>query len=123
MSIGATGMRLWLEFSPDMAVLHILDGDERTEVRGHPRVGAVYEGGRLDRIINGLGENNFNVSVLFAGDVLHVRSGGGGPIRELLRREEEMVSDIFSSKMAKPPRKNNYKKPTKRDMARLRAVS
>ena len=113
-------MRLWLEFFPEAAVLHILDGNERTEVRGHPLVGTVYEGGRLDRLIDGLGKNNFNVSVLFAGDVLHVRSGGGGPIRELLRREEEMVSDISTSKMETPSRKRVHKKPTKRDMARLR---
>ena len=84
-------MRLWMEFLPDMAVLHILDGGERTEVRGHPAIGTFYEGGRLDRILAGLKDNNFNVSTLFAEDVLHVRSGGGEPIRELLRTEEELV--------------------------------
>lgn len=87
-------MRLWLEFTPDAAVLHIVDGGQRTEVRGHPAVGTYYEGSRLDRVLNGIRDANFNLSTLYAEDVLHVRAGHGEPIRELLRIEEDYVKRL-----------------------------
>lgn len=93
-------MKLWLEFTPDMAILHIVDGGERTEVRGHPGVGTVYEGSRLDRALDTVRDANFNLSVLHAQDILHIRSGAGGPIREFLKREEEIVEAMFASVMA-----------------------
>ena len=92
-------MRLWMEFTPDMAVLHIVDGSEHTEVRGHPAVGSRYEGGRLDRMLNGIRDANLNLSVLYAEDILHIRSGCGEPIRKLLRIEEEYVRRMFNSKL------------------------
>jgi hypothetical protein len=90
-------MRLWMEFTPHVAVLHIVDGSEHTEVRGHPAVGSKYEGSRLDRVLNGIREANFNLSVLYAEDILHIRSGCGEPIRKLLRIEEEYVRRISNS--------------------------
>lgn len=90
-------MRLWMEFTPRVAVLHIVDGSEHTEVRGHPAVGSKYEGSRLDRVLNGIREANFNLSVLYAEDILHIRSGCGEPIRKLLRIEEEYVRRISNS--------------------------
>jgi len=80
-----------------MAILNVLDGDERTEVRGHPGVGVIYLGDGLDRVISGL-PKGFNISTLFAGDVLHVRSGNGESVRELLYRENEITEFIFSSR-------------------------
>jgi hypothetical protein len=83
-----------MEFLPSMAILHIMDGQERTEVRGHPAIGTVYEGSRLDRVLDGLGAARFNLSTLYAEQVLHVKSARGEPVRELLRIEDH-YADTF----------------------------
>jgi len=81
-------MRLELEFTPEQAVLTVIDGGERTEVRGNPLVGTTYEGDTLDRLLAAL--PGPQVSVLHSGAVLHLRSEDAVVVRDFLKREDEL---------------------------------
>lgn len=83
------GMTIWLDQKPDRATLVIESGGQRIEVRGHPRVGAYYEGGRLDRIINSI-PKMVNISALFAGEKRHLSSDMAVSVLDALEFEDEM---------------------------------
>ena len=92
-------MRLRLEFAPDMAVLIITDGGERTEVRGNPCVGAKFEGDTLDRLVAGL-PKTANVSALFADDEVHLRPGDAAWVRSFLAEEDRLRGLLRASVFA-----------------------
>ena len=115
-------MKLWLEFHLDMAVLHVWDRGHRTEVRGHPGVGTVYMGDRLDRVLAAL-PRRVNVSLLFADQVATCWGDDKEIVREALRREDEMTAALLASKMASPPAKRGPLSYRRRDVERLRAGS
>lgn len=88
-------MRLKLELLPDMSVLTVVDGGERTEVRGHPLVGTRYEGDTLDRLLKSL--SGPQTSVLHSGDDLHMRSDDAKGVRAFLREEDRLRNLLRTS--------------------------
>ena len=89
-------MRLHLEFAPDMAVLTIVDGGERVEVRGNPAVGSKYIGDMLDRIVAAI-PRTVNISELFADEVVHVRPDNARIIRGQLAEEDRLQALMLGS--------------------------
>ena len=90
------GMSLRLDQQPDRATLIIESAGERVEVRGHPAVGAVYEGGRLDRLINAI-PKRADLSALFAGETRNLPPELTDPVIDALELEEEITQRMQTS--------------------------
>ena len=89
-------MYLKLEFNPGLATLVITESNGDTmEVRGNPGVGSYYAGDTLDRLIGSL-NRIVNVSALFAGDTVHLRSDWASEVRTFLTNENRLRGLIFS---------------------------
>ena len=89
-------MRLTLEFSPTVAVLVVEDGGETVEVRGNPKVGSLFVGDRLDRVVSKL-PKTVNISDLFADVTVNVRPDDAKVVRDALAWEEEVTRRMFAS--------------------------
>jgi len=88
-------MKLKLEFDPGMATLVVMEGNgERLEVRGNPGTGSYYAGDTLDRLIGSL-NRMINVSSLFAGDTVHLRSDSAKEVRAFLTNENRLHELLF----------------------------
>ena len=115
-SLRGHGMQLTLDQQPDRATLIIQSGPERIEVRGHPAVGAYYEGSRLDRIINSI-PKQVNISALFAGETRDLPAEWAEPIIDALEWEDEIQRRLATSK----EREELYEKYDVRDEDEQRA--
>jgi len=87
-SMRGRGMSLTLEQQEGVATLVVRSGDQKIEVRGQPGVGAVYEGGSLDRVIDAI-PRRANISTLFAGETLHIPPDVAAPVLDVLEAVEE----------------------------------
>jgi hypothetical protein len=90
------GMSLTLDQQPDRATLIIESAGEKVEVRGHPAVGSVYEGGSLDRVINAI-PKRADLSALFAGETRNLPPEATDDIIDALELEETIAERMRTS--------------------------
>jgi hypothetical protein len=89
-------MSLTLDQQRDRATLIIESAGEKGEVRGHPAVGSVYEGGSLDRVINAI-PKRADLSALFAGEKRNLPPEATEEIIDALELEETNAERMRTS--------------------------
>jgi hypothetical protein len=90
------GMSLTLEQEEDGATLVIKSGGRIVEVRGQPAVGAVYEGGPLDQVIDSI-PRRANISSLFAGETINIPPEWTTPVVNTLEKVEREANVVKES--------------------------
>jgi len=95
------GMSVSLVQGEDMSFLTIRSAGQRIEVRGQAAIGADYQGGPLDQVINSI-PRKANLSSLFAGETLDLPPEWTDPIIDALERVEIEVAGGFEADPSMP---------------------